>query len=92
MRWSSVVRRPGDDEVVGRRLVERRFRNVDVEQADRGMEPEWNFQLGRCEPDGRHSEYGFAGQHASDPPGCGNAGADWRTVRRHRFTERLQQF
>jgi len=24
---------PGDDEVVGRRLVERRFRNVDVEQS-----------------------------------------------------------
>ncbi len=52
---SSVVRRSGHDEVVGRHLAQRGFRHMDVEQADRGMEAGMEFQSGRCERHGRNA-------------------------------------
>ena len=82
-----VVRRSGDDEVVGRHLAERGLRHLDGEQAARRVEARVARRARRC---GRHADGAgldaLRSTRAIRTQGR-DAGRDQRAVRRHRLRE-----
>ena len=82
-----VVRRSGDDGVVGRPVAERGVRDVDVESSARGVEARVARRRRRGEREPAGAQPRLAGVDASDSRRRREPGRDRRLVRRHHLSE-----